>query len=347
MIEKIENYLKGNLNETEKSEFEIQIKQDAELQARVMEYKKVFGTLKTIAQREKLKKHFNNIHTTLPKEAKVVEMKSRFKLTPRDFAVAASVLVIMTLSLFLYFNLQHKQQSKYLMLKRDLDALKNSQHKLVQHINKRNQVVIPSKYGASAFMISSKGYLITSYHLIKEANSISVENSSGIILNAAVVFSDDKLDFSILKIADSAYKIDGVMPYGFKNESADIGEKVYTLGFPQENIVYEEGALSGRLGYRGDSSSYQISLPLNPGNSGGPLFDENGNIIGMIAGKQEGSDGVGFAIRIERILSSIKNAPKSTFDDKLNFKNQNKLKGLKRTKQLQKAEPFVYLVKVY
>ena len=342
MIEKIENYFKGNLATAEKLEFEAQISQDAELSLKVNEYKKVFDTLSVIQKREKLKTQFNVAHNSIPKEAKIVKMKSSFKLTLRDFAVAASVLIIMTLSLFLYFNLQQKQQSKYLMLKRDLEALKNSHNKVVQHINKKNGIVKPSKYGASAFMISSEGYLITSYHLIKEANSISVENSSGLMLDADVVYSNEKLDFSVLKISDSAFTSLGLIPYGFKNEYAELGEKVYTLGFPREDMVFGEGSVSSYTGYEGDTAAYQISIPVNPGNSGGPLFDTQGNLIGIVSGRNSSAEGASFAVKSKWISEDIKEHT----EEKISLPTKKSAMGSDRAGQVKKVKDFVFMVKV-
>ena len=76
MIEKIENYLKGNLATAEKLEFEVQMKQDAELSVKVNEYKKVFDTLSAIQQREKLVTQFNVAHNSIPKTAKIVKLKT-------------------------------------------------------------------------------------------------------------------------------------------------------------------------------------------------------------------------------------------------------------------------------
>jgi S1-C subfamily serine protease len=90
---------------------------------------------------------------------------------------------------------------------------------------------------------------------------------------------------------------------------------------------------------------YQVSIPVNPGNSGGPLCDENGNIIGVIRGKISGAEATGFAIKAAHILKHIHKIGADSV-----LVNSNKklgLKGIKRTEQIKRMNPYVFNVLVY
>ncbi|MEO7961525.1 MAG: trypsin-like peptidase domain-containing protein, partial [Ginsengibacter sp.] len=114
------------------------------------------------------------------------------------------------------------------------------------------------------------------------------------------------------------------------------------LGYPREEVVYGEGYLSAKSGYFGDTSSYQVSISVNPGNSGGPVVNRNGEIIGIISSKETNADGVVFAIKSKNIYTAIKDIISS---DTIKLPSVNTLKGLDRVQQIKKLEDFVYMVK--
>ena len=105
--------------------------------------------------------------------------------------------------------------------------------------------------------------------------------------------------------------------------------------------------MSSKNGYAGDTVAYQVSIPVNPGNSGGPLLDMRGNVIGIINGKQTQVDGAAFAIKSTYILKSIEAIPQDSLEEKLVLSKKNSLSGLSRKDQFKKLEPFIYMVKVY
>ena len=77
------------------------------------------------------------------------------------------------------------------------------------------------------------------------------------------------------------------------------------LGYPRDEIVYGEGYLSAKTGYRGDSLTCQIAVAANPGNSGGPVLDKNGEVIGVLSNRQEHVQGAVFAIRSKNIYLAL------------------------------------------
>src|SRR5690606_1855744 len=95
------------------------------------------------------------------------------------------------------------------------------------------------------------------------------------------------------------------LPYHIKKSGADLGEELFTLGYPREEIVYNEGYMSAKTGFNGDTLSFQIGLAANPGNSGGPVFNKNGEVIGIINTRQLKVEGVVFALSASNIYNII------------------------------------------
>ena len=161
------------------------------------------------------------------------------------------------------------------------------------------------------------------------------------------MFSDVKHDLAILRIKDHKFNGFGRLPYTFKGGQADLGERVYTLGYPREDVVYGEGALSARSGFDGDTAFYQVSIPVNPGNSGGPVLDAQGNLIGVMSGRQENAQSATFATKssyLVRLVDSLKNKqPVQPY----HLPRTNQLSGAGRPQQLKRLQDFVFVVKVY
>lgn len=141
------------------------------------------------------------------------------------------------------------------------------------------------KSTGTGFFIDKKGYITTNYHVIKNANTIEVVHNNK-SYSAKVIISDEQNDLAILKIVDSSFTPLSTLNYNFKSDLADVGTSVFALGFPLtqimgEEIKYTDGKISSKSGFKGSITTYQISVPIQPGNSGGPLFDESGNLVGI------------------------------------------------------------------
>jgi S1-C subfamily serine protease len=106
--------------------------------------------------------------------------------------------------------------------------------------------------------------------------------------------------------------------------------------------VYGEGYLSAKSGYSGDTASYQISVSVNPGNSGGPVINKNGEVIGIISSKETNSDGVVFAIKSKNIYKALDEIKK---DETIKLPSGKALKGIDRVQQIKKMEDCVFMVK--
>ena len=161
-----------------------------------------------------------------------------------------------------------------------------------------------SDWSGTGFALKN-GYIVTNFHVIDGAKRIEVHGVNGNPLSdfkASVVATDKMNDLAIIQINDPRFTGFGNIPYSVKNRIVDVGEDVWVLGYPLTQVLGNEikltnGVVSSRSGYQGDLSTYQISAPVQPGNSGGPLFDAGGNIVGIVNAGVPGAENVGYAIK--------------------------------------------------
>ncbi len=152
-------------------------------------------------------------------------------------------------------------------------------------------------------MIDGKGYMITNAHVVHNSRNIAVTNNKGEQFKAVLVKEFLDKDIAILKIDDENFKPFSSIPYGISKTESDVAEPIFTLGFPRNDIVYGEGYLSAKTGFNGDTLSCQIRYSRQPGNSGGPVFNHNGEVIGILSAKETEAEGVVFAIQSKYIFS--------------------------------------------
>ena len=112
-------------------------------------------------------------------------------------------------------------------------------------------------------------------------------------------------------------------------------------------MVYNQGYLSARTGLNGDSLSCQITIAANPGNSGGPVLNQAGEVIGVLSTRQTSAEGVVFAIQSRYIYSVLNDLKKlDTSYSRVKISSNSSLKGLERSQQLKKIEDCIYMVNV-
>ena len=134
-------------------------------------------------------------------------------------------------------------------------------------------------------MFGSKDYVITNWHVIREAKNIKVKFLNGEKINAEVLLKDSKNDIVFLKLERSPQLPASSLKVG-NSSSVKMGDKVFTIGYPAhwvmgQNPKYTEGVVNALSGIKDDPTVFQISAQIQPGNSGGPLFDQSGNVIGI------------------------------------------------------------------
>ena len=356
-VELFDNYIFGNMSDLEKRGFEFRLKSDEEFAVAFDKHKTIVSTINQHEERTHLKQILSAIHQQeFGKDAKIISIKKEGFINKhgKTFAVAASVAVVAVLGTITILStggyLLKQQSNDITDLKRDVTELKYSQDAIIEGITAQNKVkrYAPANIEGTGFAINNKGYFITSWHMVKNADSVFVTNDKLDRASAKLIASNPKLDIAIYKInnIDALKNIN--FPFSFKNITSEIGDKVFTLGYPRRDEVYGEGAVSSLSGFNNDTTMYQISIPINPGNSGGPLMDENGTIVGVIRGKIASSEGTGFAIKSDMIKQTIESLESDSLKKELALDvNKSSLRGLKRSEQIKRIQPFVFNVMVY
>jgi S1-C subfamily serine protease len=174
----------------------------------------------------------------------------------------------------------------------------------------------------SGFLVSTSGHFVTAFHVIEDAAKIDVTFSDGVVRNATVVRTLPSVDLALLRIEPGPTV---ALPLA-EPEALRLGERVFTVGFPTPDLLgaapkFADGAVSGLQGRNGDASMLQMTVPIQPGNSGGPVIGESGEVIGVVVAKvndamfldQTGTlpQNLNFAVRADLVRVLIADSEKS------------------------------------
>lgn len=363
LLNTIERYLNGKMLPDEQSFFEELRASNPAIDQMVVEHKLFLGHINEYAEVKKFKESLHHIHSKLAltgeirnsEEAggftgKIVQLWNRYK---KVTAIAASIACITALfisALAMYFS-PSVNKTQIERLSRDIETIKHNQQVTNNTLKEVAEPKIPKgailKTGGTAFLIDGKGYLVTNAHVLDGSGAI-VTDKDGNEFNSRILSVDHKADLAILKIEDKDFKPVKTLPYSIKRTQPELGEELFTLGYPRDEIVYNMGYLSAKTGYKGDTSSCQLSLTANPGNSGAPVFNKNGEIVGIITTRQTQAEDVVFALKsnnIFKMIDSLKTI--DTSFKKVRLPLNSSLKKMDRVSQVKKAENYVFLVKAY
>ena len=375
-----EAYAHGELAGPARANLEARLAADPALALRYADFAELTDTLRAQGQRQQLRQQLRGLHAAMVSANKPAEKTaaqptlthsvnpmlriSRTERRLREFwsghratvGVAASVAVMAVFATLLGLDIYRNSKIQpslygYNVMRREINNLKQSQKDIKRSINRIGSTVMPSapisKFSGTGFALTSEGYLVTSFHVIQGADSLLIEGRDRQRYHAETVYSDVKHDLAILRINDKKFTGFGRLPYAIKAGQADLGERVYTLGYPREDVVYGEGSLSARSGFEGDTAFYQVSIPVNPGNSGGPLLDERGNLIGVVSGRQNDVQSAAFATKSSYLVRLVDSLDAAKPANPYHLPRFGQLTYSTRPQQLKKLQDYVFVVKVY
>lgn len=135
----------------------------------------------------------------------------------------------------------------------------------------------------SGSLVSRHGHILTNRHVVAGCSSVTVNG-----FPADLIGSDVRLDLAVVRSARFA----GREPVRFRRDGAQLGEEIYVIGYPvftkTQSVNLTKGVVSSTVGHLGDRSQIQITAPVQPGNSGGPVLDRNGLQVAVVVAKVAG-----------------------------------------------------------
>ena len=360
----VDRYLNNEMTDAEKNEFSRLRAQNQEVDQFVVEHIHFLTQFQKQHKRTELNNLLNQVHNNLLDSGsieikqsaapKVIQLWHKYKRTIAVAATIAGITAFFTSgTVHMVSNKPTESYIQQLSRKVDQQTVKiNEQNREIKKLSSsQNETAdttpaLQQISSGTSFLIDGAGYLITNAHVLKGANTLVVVNKNK-EYKAESVYIDPATDIAILQIKDKKWKSNTHLPYTIRKNNPDLGEEIFTMGFPRNEIVYNKGYMSARSGYNDDTLSIQIAIGANPGNSGGPLFDKNGNIIGILSTRDKQANEVVFASKALNIIHAVEHLKKDSSNINIKLPNSNNLKGLDIVSQTKKIEDCVFMVKTY
>ncbi|NCO11806.1 trypsin-like serine protease [Candidatus Pacearchaeota archaeon] len=243
---------------------------------------------KVIAQQEEIKDYFEG---KIEGEIKDVRQELRFSVQELTKAIA-------------------EQGSN---IRQEIDLLKLTQDDFSGVVDESIRSVVSvttDRSAGSGFFVHSAGFVVTNWHVIQDAGFVNVVDYNGQEFQAQIVGWDEFTDLALLRVS-------GIFEHLELEESdnVQVGEKVVAIGNPLGlSFTVTEGIVSAvdREGPNGLKAYVQTDVTLNPGNSGGPLIDKEGKVIGVNNFKIGGAESLGFALESDVVRIKINELANAT-----------------------------------
>jgi S1-C subfamily serine protease/antitoxin component YwqK of YwqJK toxin-antitoxin module len=206
----------------------------------------------------------------------------------------------------------------------------------------------------TGFYVNNEGFIATNYHVIQDASEIWVlckQNGMKKKFKATVFQTDKTNDLAVIKITDSSFVPLPILPYQLASETIAVGNEVFSLGYPLadvmgETVKFTDGKISSLTGINEDVTKYQVTAPIQNGNSGGPLFDDLGNVVGIIESRlnkeKYGSENVNYAIKSGLLKNIVDLVPVTTQKGK-----RKKTSSLSQVEKIKVFSDYVVMIQTF
>lgn len=359
LLEAAERYLLGEMSPQEVEAFEVMRRNNPDLDQLVVEHHLLLDRMDNYANRKRFKSNLHDIHHTLQengeirmlepeRRGRIVDMWSRYRRVVGVAASIAGVTALLISGLTSVFS-PKAAITEVEELRRKVTRLEKQSSNQRAEINAVRKKIEPGtsvSFGGTGFLIDPKGYIVTSAHVLTDATGVILQNNAGHEFRAKILMTDRSRDLAILKIEDEDFSPRASLPYGISRTGIELAEPVFTMGYPKDEVVYGEGYLSASSGLEGDTLSYQITISANPGNSGGPVINRKGEVIGILNARQAKAEGVVFAIRARNIHRLVEEMKENDIDRDLKLSTYSQIRGLDRVQQVRRIQDCIYMVKV-
>ncbi|HEX2630325.1 MAG TPA: serine protease [Chitinophagaceae bacterium] len=361
LLEAIERYLRGEMNPEEQGHFEALRQSNPEVDQLVVEHKFFLEQLEQYGNIRDYKNTLHDVHTSLSEKgeikagkspSKIVYLWNRYKRVAAIAACIAGLTAVVTNAVVWTVAPKAPSNAQIQQLDREIKDNKDKTNKLATRVDElkdatttANTPEINYTKAGTGFLIDGKGLMITNAHTLQKSRNVSVVNTKGEKFHAIVLRLDVTRDIAIIKIDDDKFKPFASLPYGIRKNSSDLAETIFTLGFPRDEVVYGEGYLSAHTGFEGDTLSCQISITANKGNSGGPIFNKNGEVIGILTSKETELAGAVFAVQSKYIYNALEELKKNPLYKSTKLSTKSTLAGMDKVQQVKKLQDYVFMVK--
>lgn len=163
----------------------------------------------------------------------------------------------------------------------------------------------------SGFFINPDGYIVTNFHVIANAELISAFISEK-EYDCTIIFKNEIDDIAVIRVKDTSLRFS---PISFSSKDFEVGDEVIALGYPLSSTMGKElkmssGIVNSIKGFQDDARYFQFSASIEPGNSGGPILNKSGDLIGLITAKYTSAINAGYALSLKNIMKNIPNTIK-------------------------------------
>lgn len=357
LLDAVERYIRGEMLPEEKVFFEHIRATNPDVDQLVVEHSLFLDKFTQYGEIDNFRSQLKEVHKQLMQDGQIEETRPAKVLTlwnkyKRVIGVAASIAGITALAISgLISAISPKVSNEHVdLLYREIQKTDAKVNNLT---NKINSTVASTtfEHGGTGFLIDGKGYLVTNAHVVKNATQVQVQNNLG-VYDARIIHLDRQADLALLKIEDTSFHAFPSLPYSINKTGTELGEELFTLGYPRDEIVYNKGYMSAKTGFQGDTLACQITIAANPGNSGTPVLNNDGEVIGIVSSSQLNAQGVVFAVRSKNIFRAI-DAMKSDSTllksdstlSRLHLPQNSSIRGLDRKQQIKRIEDCIFIVK--